>query len=102
MRYTICGRPTNPLIPRGQVRCVTWDNGTLGGDLDMVQLVREESLALNGIQIGPHEGPYTVRNHLREPISASLVIRGLLEPDSVRHTGDVPERPQIPPNSAGD
>lgn len=99
MKFSVIG------VPRynqgGGYGEVTWEDGRLGGDEEIANVVRQEALLLAGERIGPHEGPYTRNRHLAEPTSACIIMVSVFTPDSVRLTGDVPKRPALPPGMKG-
>lgn len=97
--FHVSGVPIQFLYPRRV--SVTWNRGELSGDRAIISVAQERARALEGHQVGPHEGPYTGTNHLQSPISAGIIIAGLFVPSTVQITGDVPQRPPIPKNAIG-
>lgn len=84
----------------GAAATVTWTNGRLTGDPWAVRAVLERARSLEGTDIGPIEGPYTNRLHMRTPIGAITVIAETFDAvDDV--TGDVPERSALPIGAIG-
>lgn len=83
-----------------KLRGVEWDNGTLTGDRLACFVLTQESEARRGVPVGPDEGPYTFRDHLRDPLSALMLMRELFS-DDAQFSGDVPVRPDIPEGAIG-
>lgn len=97
MQYTLRG--TVPGLV-GQ-RFVTWEDGALSGDDTLVFLIEERADKLDGMPVGPPEGPYTRRKHLEDPMSALVLAYDVLEPESVEQAGEIPERPDVPFDAIG-
>jgi hypothetical protein len=99
MKFTVSG------VPRRGIRLgwgeITWNDGKMEGDEPLVEAVRQEALLLVGERIGPHEGPYTRNRHLAEPTSACIIMVSLFIPNTVRFSGDVPQRPAVPDGAVG-
>lgn len=81
----------------GKKRAVTWQDEVLSGDSYVLDIVRILAKSLEGVPVGPSGGfSYTVRDHLRDPISAGIIIRrafNLFGPANVRYEGDRSEPP---------
>jgi hypothetical protein len=95
---TCCQYNTCAAAHRGKQR---GERGQLSGDPELVAAAIDRASALEGERIGPIEGPYSRTNHLASPISACTILADLFVPGTVTLTGDVPERPPIPPNAIG-
>lgn len=91
MMFVVTGAPLHSRI----VRTVQWDQGRITGDSALVVMITARARALDGIDIGPPEGPYTLRNHLDDPLSALMIIRSFFSFRSMRVSGDIPTRPPI-------
>lgn len=79
----------------GTEREITWYKGELFGYLAAVTVLEAVAEGLNGHPVGPAEGPHTIKDHLRNPLSAlTLIIREFGPLISV--TGDVPHREDMP------
>ena len=86
MTFTLRGR----LRGDTRVREITWDDGRLSGSDGLVALLRREAVRLDGVPVGPEpSGPYTVRDHLADPLSTLVLLGRLVEPDAETF-GDVP------------
>jgi hypothetical protein len=73
------------------------------GNAHAVAVVQSEAARLGGEVVGPHEGPYTstMIGHLTEPTPSLFVITSVFVEGRDRMTGEVPERPPIPPGAIG-
>lgn len=80
---------------------VTWTDRKLTGNPEAADVVRQEALFMVGERIGPEGGPYTRNNHLAEPTSASIIMASVFLPWTLEISGDVPERPALPPGAVG-
>lgn len=78
---------------------VAWDKGVITGDQPAVEAVQAQAQALEGSQVGPHEGPYTYENHLASDLSAFIIMNQVVL--AATFTGDLPERPAIPEGAVG-
>lgn len=95
--FTVTGR-----LPGSRTtRAVTWDEGELRGDPILVELLRLEAETSDGYPIGPNEGPYTMRDHLRSDSSTLALLHTILAPGTVSFAGKRPERPEIPDGAIG-
>lgn len=89
MRFTISG------TYRGQSAFVTWQDGELtGGSAGAKREV--EFLAKNRKEVGPPTGPFTYSDHLKDPISAVVLISEVIRPPR-QHDGELPEWPASEP-----
>lgn len=84
----------------GRRRHVRWEGGVVTGDAMAVALLSAEATALEGRQIGPVGGPYTVTRHLRHELSAIAIARRVFA-DDAEITGDTAARPLIPTDAVG-
>jgi len=98
--FTITGWLIEPNSPQNQV-AITWDDGILSGPDAVVNLALRHARALDGLPVGPPDGPTTDRDHLRSPISAVMLLSDLFLPDSVQLAGDVPKRAALPRGTVG-
>jgi hypothetical protein len=89
MSYTVHGRL------EGRRVSITWDDGALSGDQTAVDILQIRAKVLEGTDVGPPTGPYTVRRHLADPLSTIFLMRDLLGED-ITADGDVPEPPPVP------
>lgn len=82
---------------RGE-REVTWEDGKLSGDSDLVGIIEATARRLDGTYVGPPAFEYTRTEHLRSPYSAIEIMRFYL-PDGIEFidaTGDIPKLPPVP------
>ncbi len=93
MRYTVTG------TIEGRTFTVTYEDGRITGDEPAVRLIEATARSLEGEPVGPVGGPYTDRDHLRDPLSALFVMREAFD-EVVSATGDVPEAPDAPEDAA--
>lgn len=79
-----------PAVSREVV--IQWrDDGTLGGDREVAGMLRAFAASVEGNAVGPIEGPYTYRDHLKSGLSAVMLIDGLFERVD-EWIGEVPRR----------
>ena len=79
----------------GTEREITWHKGELFGYLAAVTVLEAVAEGLSGHPVGPAEGPYTIKDHLRNPLSAlALMIREFGPLTSIK--GDIPRRVDMP------
>lgn len=76
-------------------RKIKWDKGVLSGDPALVLFVKMEANSLEGIPVGPGEGPFTMRDHLKDPLSTLMIIVRGFGP-IIDSTGDLPRRADVP------
>jgi len=79
---------------------IEWNNGSLIGSEGIVQRVLNEARLMEGVELGPHEGPRVRTRHLASDLSALFLIMQVFADDAVI-TGDVPARPSIPEGAVG-
>lgn len=82
-------------------RMLTWQGGALSGDAAMIAAAHERARALEGHSVGPYGGPYTVRDHLADPLSALFLLLDLFLPYGREAGGDVPVRAELPKGAIG-
>ncbi len=58
---------------------VTWQQGYLAGDAELIAEVQLQARLLDGQPVGPPEGPYTWTDHLCTATSALLLLRETLD-----------------------
>lgn len=80
----------------GQAATIVWKDGTVSGSRFAVQFVLLEAANLEGELLGP-VGQQTETNHLRNALSARLIIDRVLA--NAVYTGDVPEPGSAPPGA---
>jgi hypothetical protein len=95
--FTITGIPYYST----SVLAVTWRDGVLSGDAALVSLIEGRARALEGTSVGPEEGPYTLHEHLRDPLSALMLMRACFPFDQQIVTGNYPTRPPLEPGDIG-
>ena len=76
-------------------RKIKWDKGVLTGDPAFVTFVKLEADFLEGVPVGPGEGPFTMTKHLEDPLSTLMIISGKFGP-IIDSTGDLPRRKDVP------
>lgn len=81
-------------------RTLRWDAGRLGGDPLLVSRVLSDLKQLEGVPIGPPEGPTTITRHVRDGISTLTYVLSIME-DGALVTGNPPQRPPIPEGMIG-
>lgn len=74
---------------------VTWDLGTLSGDVDAVRAIVDLAEQLEDRVVGLPTGPCTTTNHIQEPFSV-LDLIGRVFIDGFDLVGDVPTLPDVP------
>jgi hypothetical protein len=89
MSYTVRG------LLNGERVTITWEDGVLSGDAVAVELLELRARALEGREVGPPTGPFTVRRHLANPLSTVFLIRALLG-DEITASGEVPIPSPLP------
>jgi hypothetical protein len=97
--FSICGSLRDDRLWRYSL---TWDGGELSGDDLPIAWVLARADELDGVLVGPVEGPYTSTRcqHLQEPTSALYVITGVFT-KGAELSGDIPMRPAIPEGAIG-
>jgi hypothetical protein len=98
--FTIRGFLREPNAPRDPVR-ITWDSGVLIGDTATVRLAQSHAAGLEGLPVGPPDGPTTETQHLMSPVSAVIILADLFLAESITLEGDVPERAALPAGAVG-
>ena len=77
---------------------LTWEDGELSGDQDIVDRLTLEAELREGSDVShTPTGPATQTNHLSDPLSTlRLLQRFIADEDILELTGDVPEAPEVP------
>lgn len=87
MTWDITGRLRGH--PNHGIVSVNWSERGIGGDRIGCQIVERIAKQREGQQVGPVSGPYTYTAHLKDPISAAILITGVFEAP-YETSGDVP------------
>jgi len=73
----------------GRSVSVTWSDGKLIGDTYAVVKIRNLASDSHGKEVGPGHGPTTLRDHLKSPMSALMLIDEVLD-EIIEVEGDKP------------
>lgn len=80
---------------------IQWTDGIVRGDRYACDLLRKFARDLDGTFVGPVEGPYTDRDHIRSGLSTVMLIRELFDEETLQWAGDVPAREPLPEGVIG-
>lgn len=89
MSFTIKGTFGNRTVE------ITWEDGKLTGPPEVVQIIKADAKVLEREDVGPVGGPFTRTKHLSNPLSASIIIREVLD-EVLESSGNVPSPPEVP------
>lgn len=96
MKYTIRGR----LLQNSREYTITWEDGKLQADQIPLHITEFYGKQLEGRPVGPVTGPFTISEHLKDPISAFVLIQEyVFQGGVIDVTGELPELPEIPPGA---
>ena len=69
---------------------VAWTDGVLTGDADAVAFLKAEALGLTGTIQGHPGGPYTMRDHLANPYTASALMQSIFVRGTAHQSAGLP------------
>jgi hypothetical protein len=89
------------IVGTGDLATIQWTDGIVRGDRFACDLLRGVARDRDGQFVGPVEGPYTLRDHLKSGLSAVMLIRELFDEETLQWAGDVPAREPLPEGVIG-
>ena len=75
---------------------LSWQDGKLSGDHSIIGGLLALAKSREGEHTGPVMGPYTLHNHLKDPLTSFFLAGGLFEEDPPIVDGDIPQPPKVP------
>lgn len=92
MRFTVTGK----FVEEGQPFSITWNNGRLEGDPNIVAAFEWLASRRDGEALGAPTGPFTTNaeDHISNPISFAFLVNSIV--DDPQYSGDVPRLPPLP------
>jgi hypothetical protein len=84
-------------LRNGREISITWEDGALSGDPELVGWIQHIAALAEGRVVGSVGGPYSSHDHLADPYAARALILSAF-PGEVHQDGDPP--PRVAPSGA--
>ena len=81
---------------RGRSVDLTWTDGELSGDPEMVKLVQALATSAEGSPAGQPGGPCTIHDHLSNPYTSRSFMQMVFSSRPTLSAGALPPQPDLP------